>query len=193
MSSTATETVMRTTRTALLTGAAAIVLAGYAGLAEAKSPETHLLTVRLPDGRLEQIRYTGDIPPTVILAPDTTPAAFDPGSPFAMLDRMTAAMDREAEAMFREIDAMTANPGGVGLLPAMSGPGVCMRSIQVTYAGNGQAPHVVSQTSGDCGGARVRTAPAALPNAPVPAQSPKIVEAKLDAPSPGLVQSDSQR
>jgi hypothetical protein len=35
-----TETVMRTVRTALLTSAAAILCAGYAALAEAKSVET---------------------------------------------------------------------------------------------------------------------------------------------------------
>jgi len=60
---------MLTTRVALLCGAAAILLAGYAGIAAAQTPETRVLTLRLPDGQVEQIRYIGDVPPTVILAP----------------------------------------------------------------------------------------------------------------------------
>lgn len=181
-------------RIALLAGAAGIVLAGLTGMATAQTvtnpAQTHVLNVRLPNGQVEQIRYTGDVPPTVILAPDAAMDAvvpsFGPGSPFAMLERMSADMDRQAAALFHEIDAMPMNAGGFGVIPAMSGPGVCMRSVQVTFTGNGQAPHVVSQTSGDCGSVHGSTAPVMLPSAPVPHRTaPDVILAKADTRSPG--------
>lgn len=178
---------MRVTRFAVLT-AAIVALCGYGGVADAQSPQTHVLTVRLPDGRLEQVRYVGDVPPTVILAPDTAPASFGPADPFAMLERISAAMDRQEAAMLRTINDMAVPGGpGFGMLPVLSGPGVCARSVQITFTGNGQAPHVVSHTSGDCGPAHDQTAPAALPNAPALKQVPAIVEAKADQPYRDLV------
>jgi hypothetical protein len=150
------------------------------------------MTVRLPDGQIEQIQYTGAVPPVIVMAPPAMPAGFGLGNPFAVLERMTAAMDRQAEAMLREANALAArpmpNPGGSGVIPAMSGPGVCMRSVQITFSGHDQAPRVVSQTSGDCGPAHGEAAPAALPNAPAPALAPRIVEARADQPYERLVQ-----
>ncbi|WP_158926709.1 hypothetical protein [Acidisphaera sp. S103] len=186
-------------RVALLTGAAAIVLAGLTGMATAQTvtnpAQTHVLNVRLPNGQVEQIRYTGDVPPTVMLAPDaamdTVMPAFGPGSPFAMLQRMSADMDRQAAALFHDVGAMPMNvgpmnAGGFGVIPAMSGPGVCMRSVQVTFTGNGQAPHVVSQTSGDCGPAHGSAAPVMLPSAPVRhGVAPDVILAKADTRTPG--------
>lgn len=114
---------MRNNRLALLTGAAAIILAGYAGIALAGSPETHVLTLRLPDGQMEQVRYEGNVPPTVILAPDKMAASSEPADPFAMLEQISARMDRQAEALFRAIDAMgTAGGAGFATIPALSGP-----------------------------------------------------------------------
>jgi hypothetical protein len=145
----------------------------------ANSPQVHVLNVRLPNGQVEQIRYTGDVAPTVVLAPDAAMApAFGPGSPFAMMERMSAEMDRQAAALFHEIDAVPMN-GGV--IPAMSGLGVCMHSVQVTYTGDSWAPHVVSQTSGDCGAVHGSTAPVMLPSAPVPRRTgPDVILAKAD-------------
>jgi hypothetical protein len=183
-----TEIVMRI---ALLAGAAGIVLAGLTAVASAQTvanpAETHALSVSLPNGQVEQIRYTGNVPPTVMLAPDAAMApAFGPGSPFAMMERMSAEMDRQAAALFHEIDAMPMNGGGFGVIPAMSGPGVCMRSVQVTYTGDGRAPHVVSQTSGDCGAVHGSTAPVMLPSAPVPRRAaPDVILAKADSRAPG--------
>jgi hypothetical protein len=194
MSSTATETVMRTTRVALLTGAAAIVLGGLAGMAEAKVPETHVLTLRLPDGQVEQVRYVGDLPPTVVVAPAAISTSSDPLDPFAMLEQVATEMDRQAEVLFRNIDALSTSDGGsFGMIPVLSGPAVCTRSVQITYAGDDQAPRVVSRTSGDCGPARERAAPVALPNAPAskPApdsdHEPGLVEVKAAKPYQGLV------
>jgi phage tail protein X len=69
MSSTAAETVLRTTLFALLTGVATITLAGYPGIAGAQTPQTHIMAVGLPDGEAVQVRYMGDVPPAVVLAP----------------------------------------------------------------------------------------------------------------------------
>jgi hypothetical protein len=150
----------------------------------ANSPQAHVLNVRLPNGQVEQIRYIGDVAPTVVLAPDAAMApGFGPGSPFAMMERMSAEMDRQAAALFHEVDAM---PMNAGVIPAMSGPGVCMHSVQVTYMGDGRAPHVVSQTSGNCGAVHGSTAPVMLPSAPVPRRAgPDVILAKADNRAPG--------
>src|SRR5215469_17811493 len=98
---------MRNVRTALLAGAAAVALAGLSGVAAARDRNTHLMTVQLPGGSIAAIRYTGDVPPQVVLSP--APAEFGapmPSSaffgPFAMLDRMSAAIDREAASLMRQ-------------------------------------------------------------------------------------------
>jgi hypothetical protein len=196
------EIVMRTPRAALLTGTAALVLVGLAGMVSAQTPESshevHVLTVRLPNGQMEQVRYTGAVPPTITLAPDVAPTSHVPGSPFAMLERMSADMDRQAAALFQALDTQPA-PGaegfgptegaqGFGVVPALAGPGVCSRSVQITFMGNGQAPHVVSRTAGDCGPTGGSAVPAALPNAPAPRHAPDVVMAKAENPYHGLVQ-----
>lgn len=179
---------MRTTRIALLTGAAAILLAGYAGMAEAQPPQTHVLTLRLPDGQIEQVRYAGDLPPIIVLAPDTAAASFGPMSPLSALDQISAAMDRQAEVMLQNINALMASTAsGFGAMPAMSGPGVCMRSIQITYTGNGLAPHVVSQTSSECGSHQDDATPAVRREMPVPNHAPNVIEARATSPYSGLV------
>ena len=178
-------------RIVLLAGAAGLAVAGLTGMATAQTvtnPEqAHVLNIRLPNGQVEQIRYTGKVPPTVILAPDAAMApAFGFGSPFAMLERMSADMDRQAAALFHDVDAIPMNAGGFGVIPAMSGPGVCMRSVQVTYTGDGRAPHVVSQTSGDCGPTHGSSAPVMLPSAPAPRRAaPDVILAKADSRAPG--------
>ncbi len=106
---------MRTLRTALLAGVAASAI-GFPGAALAQSPQTHVMTVRLPGGGVEQIRYTGDVPPQVVVAESPAPieafapmpSLFGPQSPFAALDRISAEMDRQAAAMFRQADALAA-------------------------------------------------------------------------------------
>ena len=182
---------MRTTRLALLTGVAAILLGGLAGMAKADAPETHVLSVRLPSGQVEQIRYTGDVPPTVIVAPeavarDAVAMPFDPV--FGMLDQITAAMDQQMDALFQSINALAApHAGGDGMVPALSGLGVCIASVRITYPGNGQTPRVVSRTSGDCSPAHRQTSPAVLPNVPVPDHGARVIQAKAADPYPSLV------
>ncbi len=191
---------MRVARIAFLAGVAAI---GLAGVAEARPPEPHVLTLRLPDGQVEQVRYVGDVPPTVIVAPATAIGAAVPADPFAMLERMSAEMDRQAEAMFRTIDALAMPQGlvptlaaGVGNPPVPNGPGMCVHSVQITFAGDGRAPHVLSQTSGDCGPGGGAAAPATLlPDVPAAKPAPQVIQAKAGYPYAGLVHmvSDRQR
>jgi hypothetical protein len=170
---------MRILPTALLTGVAAVAI-GFSGAASAQNAPAHVITVQLPDGGAAQITYTGNIAPRIsfsapapidVFAPLSSaagPSLFGPGSPFAMLDRISAAMDREAAAMFRQAEAIsTAARSGrltettFGNLPpgsasysfvsTMSGNGVCSQSVEITRNGNG-APHVVRHSSGNCAG-----------------------------------------
>ncbi len=82
--------------------------------------------------------------------------------PFAQLERMSAMMDQQEAAMIRRVQAMAQAPMGAmpGLPPGasgysfvstMSGNGVCMRSVRITYSGGNATPQMVSSTSGDCG------------------------------------------
>nr|WP_294529403.1 hypothetical protein [uncultured Rhodopila sp.] len=160
---------MQLSRTVLLAGVAALGQAGVASLAEAQTSTTHVMTVQLPNGAIEQIRYSGDVPPQIVLVPDA--ASFE--SPFAALEQMSALMNRQAEAMLRSARAMAMQPMSVS-----AGSGVCMRSVQVTYTGNGEQPHVVSHTAGDCGGSPGGSAlPAELP-APVVPPHPRTIEVR---------------
>lgn len=140
---------MRIIQTALLAGVAAIGCLGVAALAQSPQPQAprsqlHVLTVGLPDGSVEQIRYRGDVAPQVVLAPAGTPiGAFAPmigfgpvadsgaaavNSPFSMLERLSAQMDRQMAEMMRNAPLAPpalATPGGMqqaalGKLPAGS-------------------------------------------------------------------------
>ena len=206
---------MRTTRLALLAGTASIVLAGYGCIAQAgetlpqasaspmaspvaspvASPAaSHVMTLRLPDGQIEQVRYTGNVPPTVIVAPDAIAASAVAGDPFTMLDRISARMDRQAEILFREIDAMAPGQfGGFATIPAAAAPGVCMQSVQISFDGRGAAPHVVSHSSGNCGLGAAPAAPVAVPPIPWANPAPRVIEANAHRPTPRLLRVASEQ
>ena len=182
--------------TALLAGAAALAIFGTASAQTA-----NVMTVALPGGGVAEIRYTGSIPPKVVIgeAPPAnaawTPVSsfFGPASPFAMMERISAEMDRQAAAMFgrAELLATQAHSGqpieaAYGRLPAgshgytyistISGNGICSRSVEITSQGNG-TPRVVSHSSGNCdpaiGGS---TGAATLPAAPArPTKQPDLL------------------
>ena len=99
---------MQKFRTAALIGAVVLAAAGLAGASAGELARTHILTVRLPDGSIEQIRYLGERPPQIHWTQDPAPL-FSPGfepvdmnAPFAALDRMSAEMDREADALLNQ-------------------------------------------------------------------------------------------
>jgi hypothetical protein len=179
---------MRKIRTAVFAGVAALAAAGTALAAPA---ETRVMKVGLPDGSIAQIEYRGEIAPKVIVAPAArlVPVQWiDPFdvAPFAMFDRMAAAMSRQSDLMMRQMLALRSQPNApseiniasFGALPAgtvsyryvatSSGAGSCSRSVEITSLGSGQKPKVVSRSSGDCGG-----------------MSPAPADEKTEAPTQG--------
>jgi hypothetical protein len=184
-------------RRALLVATACCALAGISAPAMAKSPAFHTMTVQLPSGEVAQIRYTGDVPPAVVIAPgpmvaDTflpVPPMVGPDSPFAMMDRISTQMEQQAASLLRQVESLAAAPmPAPGSLPAgstgysfvstMTGNGACMESTQITYSGN-SAPKVVSYRSGNCGAGAGATTPTVIRTAPTPSQP--------QAEPPGLV------
>lgn len=130
------------------------------GSAAMAAPEdVHVLKVRLPDGRVQSVRYKGDIPPRIVIVRRTV----DPQE--AMIRRMMARMEQQRIAMLRQSTALAAQGSDKPLSPAAlpstsysyhfmssgTGKGSCTRIVQMTSYGAGQEPKVVSQTTGDCG------------------------------------------
>jgi len=189
-------------RTAALIGAAVLAAAGLAGATAGELANTRVLTVRLPDGSIERIRYLGDQPPQITFAEEPTPLlspryeSFGVDSPFAMLDRMSAEMDREAEAILNETarlrdsallppDALT--PADFRKLPpgsrafsafsTLSGGHVCTRSVEYSASPDGGRPRIVTRTSGDCGPDHRRSLPSGARRPAEPVRSrPGLIE-----------------
>jgi hypothetical protein len=209
------EMVMRNVRTGLLVGATAIALVGPAGMAAARDLDTHVMTVEVSGGGVAEIRYTGDVPPQVVFNPAPAPlnalapyAFFGPASPFAELERISAAMDREAASLMRQAEMLTQMPAFatnqpieavMGNMPpgtasytmvsTWTGNGVCTQSVEITTPANGGKPRVVSQTSGNCGSAPGTTGPIGTPTMPAPTHRPDILETGTHgtSPYPGLI------
>jgi len=202
---------MRSLKTALGAGVAAIAAVGFCGMALAQSPQAptaqvHTMTIALPGGGVEQIQYTGTVAPRVAVSNAPVPILvampswFDGGSPFAAFERISAAMDRQADQMLREAAALqagTAQPDltAISAMPAgsraysfvseMTGNNVCSRSMVITSDGNGAAPHVVTHTSGNCGAATPGfQTPTQLPVAPAPAGGPRMIMTKAVGAQP---------
>jgi hypothetical protein len=162
---------MRKFRTAVLTGTAALAVAG---VALAASRDMHIMKVGLPDGSVARIEYAGDVAPKVTVAPASGAVpialldAFDT-APFAAFDRIAASMDRDMDTMVHEIGALQPlltpdagkldlaalsklPPGTVSYRLVSTGNGneMCSRRVDVTSYGPDQKPKVVSSSSGDC-------------------------------------------
>lgn len=161
---------MRKLRTAFLTGATALAVAGAA---LAASRDMHVMNVGLPDGSVARIEYAGDSAPKVVVAP--TPAMAPVGSlgafdmtPFAAFDRIAASMNRDMDTMIHEISAGPVPPSRDGMIgfaalskispgtvhyqfvSSSDGSTTCSRSVEVTSFGPDQKTRVVSNSSGDC-------------------------------------------
>lgn len=170
---------MRIFRASALCGVAAVSLLGLGGVAQARAPQGHVMSVTLPGGGVARITYWGNVAPRVTIAPvplgagwvALPPAAFGP-SPFATLRAVNAEINHAMADMMREMRAAFAvpawtlapgalTPAALGTMPPggavysmsarFSGDGVCSRSISVTYPGNGATPKVVRHSSGNCG------------------------------------------
>lgn len=160
----------------IVTGALAAALVSAAACAAEVKLRPNVLTVRLPNGAIEQIHYAGKVPPQVDLSPGARPADvaglgpifWASPSPFADFDRLSAAMDRQMAVLASTSDGPFAGafavpqlspatladaPAGAesySVVSTFSGGRSCVRSIQITAEGPGKAPHVVTKSSGDC-------------------------------------------
>ena len=198
---------MSLSRTTLRAGTAALAVVGFAGIAVAQTAQTHVMTVRLPGGGVEQIRYVGDTPPPIYINDGPAvvaamPSLFGPDSPFAEMERISAAMDREADRMFREAAAVAANPAALttaaldsqpagaheySFVSTVTGNGACSRSVEITSQGNGAPPHVVTHTSGNCGrGGPSVQMPTQAPLAPAPSNRPRMIMTKATGTHPSV-------
>jgi hypothetical protein len=208
--------VMRNVRTAFLVGVTAIGVAGLSGAAVAQDLSTHVMTVVMPGGGVAEIRYTGSVPPQVVFNPAPAPlsafapygAFFGPASPFAELERISAAMDREAASLMHQAEMLTRMPAfatnqpieavlgsmppgtaGYTMVSTWSGNGVCTQSVEITTPANGGKPRVVSQSSGNCGSTPGTMGPVGTPTVPAPTQRPDILETGThgSSPYPGII------
>ena len=186
---------MRFTRTTLLAGATALLVAGTAAAAAEK---LHKMEVALPDGGTVHVEYAGDVAPKVTVEPvdrQQAQAAYDP---FAELDRIAYEMRARQAAMMRQMAALqqaaaeagsgarTGAPGAVtliGNLPAgaqvsyyssTTDANGCTQTVQYSSDGSGAEPKVTRASAGNCDAAR-DTAPTPAA-APAPAPQPR----KLD-------------
>jgi hypothetical protein len=167
---------MRISTSLILAGAAVIGLAGLAPTL-ARELDSHTLTVRVPGGGVETIDYTGKVAPKVsfqaipVSGPVESPfVAFAPAlfPNFMTLDRISAEMDRQMDAMMQQVEMLAAVPQGQQLYSATLngmpqgatsysivsetfGNGVCTHVTRITQGAGDAKPHVVSQTSGNCG------------------------------------------
>jgi len=157
----------------------ALALAGVTAAVAAEHETVHHMVVHLPDGSVEQISYTGDVAPRVVLTDAAAPlvpapfldTAFGGWSPFADLQRISAEMDQRMSAMMHQVAlaqaaasdpamqqaVMTGAPAGVTSFTSVStftGNGGCTQSVRVTGMGEGKAPQVIRTSSGDCSAAK---------------------------------------
>jgi hypothetical protein len=178
---------MRNIKALLIAGISSAAIVGFAGLANAESPTVHTMTVQLPGGGVETIRYTGDVAPKIMVAPAGTamPVAFMPT--FAAFDQIAARMDRQMASMMQQVRAMPmmAMPDMNQLMQAAArnGGGFCAQSVSITSTGNGQPAKVVSHSVGNCGGVTSNGGNRANDVEAVP-DSAKPIPIKATAPAP---------
>src|ERR1044072_5398485 len=95
------------------------VLAGTSA-ATAAGQTTNVLRIAMPDGTVQRVRYTGDVPPQIVIIPATrrvVPVAIvhpDFASQFRMLDRMAADMDRRFALARRQATALASQRRAAG-------------------------------------------------------------------------------
>jgi hypothetical protein len=161
---------MRVSCSALLAGAAALVAAALTIPAIAEAQSWHQMTLHLPGGATETIRYTGNVAPDVHVDSNPFfvrgPAFFHPvfADPvFAAWDRMAADMDRQMAAMLRlpanaglstvVLHRLPAGTSSYSVALRSFGDKACTQVTRVVIAGRDAKPQVTSRSSGHCGGA----------------------------------------
>jgi len=177
---------MRLPLASLLIGTAILGLAAFGQAAAAKDPTFHQMTIQLPGGGTETIRYTGDVAPKVSFVQTPfdiawpAPIAFGFAPSFAALDRIAADMDRQMDTFWRQAQTManwsakdglshaalqSPEPGSsaYSVVSESFGNNVCTRMTEITTPPNGGQPKVVSRTSGHCDASPNGTAASANP------------------------------
>ena len=175
---------MRLIHASLLVGAAVLGLSAFALPTASKGPAVHEITLPLPGGGTETIRYTGDVAPKVTFAQAPfgvawpAPVAFGFEPSFAAFDRIAAVMDRQMDAFWHQAQTMErwsldssltevalpqSVPGGsaYSFVSESFGNNVCTHMTEITSSPDGGKPKVVSRTSGNCdaGSTGASTAP----------------------------------
>jgi hypothetical protein len=147
---------MRKIHTVFL-AAGALALAGTAAFAA--SNDVHHMKVRLADGSVANIEYTGDVAPKISLAAPRPMdfAAFGPQIGFAPgFAQIDAMMNAQMRQMQQQIGAMMAMPMGANApMEAAFGKGggnFCAQSVRITTDANGKQ-NIERKTAGNCGGA----------------------------------------
>lgn len=182
---------MRMAGKMLLVGAGIVAMAGVAAAAERR---VHVMAIAMPDGSIERIRYIGDQPPRVMLAPVAVDPLFGPD--FAGFDRLFQTMERQHAAIMRQVAARSA-AGAAGPTAPRAGGSVnytyvssvsggangCAQSYRITSYGADRAPQVEQERRGNC--ANVPTlAPVGFPTMSDPAPTPKPAAAPTSKPAP---------
>lgn len=147
---------MRFNRSLALAGLAT-ALAGVTAVSAAERQPVHVMTVQLPGGGIEQVRYTGDAPPRILVRDDMAPmmaasfldTAFGPDLPFAELDRISAEMDRQAAMMMHQAALMQSMPDAQLQQAVMAGApaGATSFTMISTSTGNGTCSQSVRTVS----------------------------------------------
>jgi hypothetical protein len=185
---------MRTIKTAALAGLASLALAAPVA---AKSPPLHTLSVALPGGGIEQIRYSGDVPPEVVMlpAPAPVPADFASWPAWPGFDQIAAIMDRDAMSLLQQVAMLAQQPVfafdqplAIDIANLPPGTRWCSESVAITRAGPNAAPQIVRHSAGNCAGAPVGGASAPVQATP-PTQAPQRLMVRNErTPQPATVQ-----
>ena len=200
---------MRIIPTALLAGVGSLALIG-AAFAHTPTP-THHVSIRLPNGAVEEIEYSGNIAPHIsfrqapaIQTAYPSPfAMFGPNSPFAAMERISAEMNREAAQLMQQVNAIAAAPlpgpgrlmsadarnmppgaKGYSFVATLSPNGVCTQSREIITAGPGKAPRMISRSSGSCSPSSRFQVLDAKPFTAAPARHAQIDTAKAEQAKP---------
>jgi hypothetical protein len=153
----------------------AAILLGSAGLASAL-PVKHDMTLRLPNGGLERIAYSGNVAPKITIVPEEEMFFVPAGvwwsvpsldSVSSDLQGIDAAMNQHLVATLQEMNRLTATspkninesvqpmPAGsedFAIVTTTNGHQGCTREMQIIGLGLGKTPKIVSHSSGDCAG-----------------------------------------
>ncbi|HET7710219.1 MAG TPA: hypothetical protein VFK50_11935 [Sphingomicrobium sp.] len=136
------------------------------GAAIAASQQRNILNVPLPDGSTARVEYVGDVAPKVAVIPSPRSVTLpDIGS----IHQRMSDLQRRIEAMLRNMrdlrpESFLAGPGmnvaafgdapvhssSVIIVTTSNGSKTCTRKTEVTSAGPGKAPQIVTTARGDC-------------------------------------------